>query len=126
MVVNKLFVGQVIPQLSLLNGVELMSKGLRLLDPTQAIEVFFTKWVIHDQNLENQTCKAFLGTNLGNINLAQGGKWLFNFKWRLQCMKTKACLGLPYGVRLEQHQICKGGGRENPMMLQKQIQGANF
>jgi len=34
MVVNKLFVGWVIPQLSLLNGVELMLKGLGLVDPT--------------------------------------------------------------------------------------------
>jgi hypothetical protein len=33
MFVNKLFVGSIIPQLSLLNGVELMSKDLRLVDP---------------------------------------------------------------------------------------------
>lgn len=100
-----------------------MSKGLKLVYPTQAIEVFFIKWVIHDQNLENQTCKASLGTNLRNINPTQGDKWLFNFKWCLQCMKTKGHLGLAYGIRLEQHQICKGGkfGRGNPMMLQKQI-----
>ncbi len=69
--------------------------------------------------MENQTCKASLGTNLRNIKPAQGGKWLFKFKWRLQCMKIKGRLGFPYGIRLDQHQICKGGGRENPMMLQK-------
>jgi hypothetical protein len=86
-----------------------MLKGLGLVDPTQAIEVIITKWVIHDKNLENQTCKASLSTNLRNINPTHGGKMLFNFKWCLQCIKAKGCLGPPYGIRLEQHQICKIG-----------------